>query len=129
MSGHTIDIISCIDRIQCFSDYVNVSPELIIDNDVDLSNFKLIADNEKIYPQNMSTKGCQLFERGYAADTNLEICAKLANKGTGVQILSDALNIPTSDMAAVGDAAADISMLKAVKFGVAFSYPRLKPWD
>ena len=65
MSGLTIDVISCIDSIQCFSDYVNVAPELIIDNDVDLSNFKLIADNEKIYPQNMSTKGCQLFEREY----------------------------------------------------------------
>ena len=65
MSGLTIDVISCIDSIQCFSDYVNVAPELIIDNDVDLSNFKLIADKEKIYPQNMSTKGCQLFEREY----------------------------------------------------------------
>ena len=62
----------------------------------------------------------------FAADTNLEICAKLANKGTGVQILSDALNIPTSDMAAVGDAAADISMLKAVKFGVAMGNATLE---
>ena len=94
MSGLTIDVISCIDSIQCFSDYVNVAPELIIDNDVDLSNYKLIADNEKIYPQNMSTKGCQLFEREYTNEPEAPIpnigavYAKILEKVNGKEFSS-----------------------------------------
>ena len=88
------DTLSCIARIQRFEDRIDMDPNHIIDDDVDLSNFKLIADNEKIYPQNMSTKGCQLFEREYTNEPEAPIpnigavYAKILEKVNGKEFSS-----------------------------------------
>lgn len=55
----------------------------------------------------------------YSGPYYLECCMKEASKGKAVAFLCDYLNIPISEAIACGDAANDISMLRAAGIGVA----------
>ena len=49
----------------------------------------------------------------------MECCMKDASKGKAVEFLCDYLGIPIAESVACGDAANDISMIKAAGIGVA----------
>ena len=80
-----------------------------------------IIASDKLIPQELRDK----YTIHLASPNNLEICAKVVNKGNEIKKLADELHISIEDVAAVGDSYSDISMIKAAGFGVAMGNAEL----
>lgn len=69
--------------------------------------------------QDMQTNTDFEFESFFSADWFYEFCGKGQNKGTGLKILAEKLQIPIEDTIAVGDEENDLSMILAAGTGCA----------
>lgn len=104
----------------------------ITEKEDSLTFFKLLLAGEK----NEISKGIQSFPKWFntefypihAEDVYVDIMAPNVNKGWAVHQISKSLNIPTSEIMAVGNANNDIEMIRAAGIGIAVnnSTPDLK---
>lgn len=98
---------------------------------IDMEPYKLIAietvpEKLEALKQELSRRLHGKIHALYSAKNYLEIIHKEASKGNAVAFLCDYLGIPIEETVAVGDAANDISMLKAAGVGVAM---KNATWD
>lgn len=112
----------------------------VIDNPYDVLNkYKnslvkfVISDDNVDFLDNVVKKKIEEsgdFEVTKSAKNNLEIMVKGVSKGKGLEILSDYLAIPRSQIIAVGDSLNDVSMIRYAGLGVAMGNAdeRVIPW-